>query len=156
MRRRTLVFLLFSCVGSSLLVAQEWQAAGPRGTDKTIVEDYASYLISTAYAEHGYCGAKIEIKESGAKRVFIVDPGELFRLKEVDVIGPPEVQESKNAEDAPKAGDVYSQARLNDWVARLDKQYGGANRSLKAVRRETTLDRAHALVTFRVTFQEQH
>ena len=155
MSRRTTVFVLLSFLCGSVLGAQEWQSIGTTWTDKNNTENYAAYLISTAYAEHGYCGAKIEIKQSGAKRLFIVDPGEVFRLKEVDIIGPPEVQESKNAEDAPKPGDVYSQARLNDWVGKLDKQYAGANGSLKAMRRETTFDRDHALVTFRVTFQEQ-
>ena len=155
MHRRTFVCLLLSFVCGSLLLAQEWQSVGPTWTDKNNTENYAAYLISVAYAEHGYWGAKVEVKQSGTKRLFIVDPGELFRVKEVVINGPEEVQESKNAGDAPKPGDIYSAARMNEWVEKLRKEYGGPDSQLKLVRSGASYDHAHAQVTIQVTFEER-
>lgn len=155
-RRRALVCLLLSFACGSLLLAQEWQSIGRTWTDKNNTENYAAYMISAAYAEHGYWGAKVEIKQSGAKRLFIVDPGQLFHVKEVVINGPEQVQESKNAGDAPKPGDVYSADRMNEWVGRLRKEYAGQDSRLKLVRSGVAYDHAHAQVTIQVTFEERN
>jgi outer membrane protein assembly factor BamA len=156
MSKRTVTILSFTLLCGSFLLAQEWQAIDRRlWNDKNNVENYAAYLIQVAYGEHGYCGAKIEVKQSGAQRLFVVDPGPLFHLKEVVIDGPQAVQGIQNTNDTPNPGDVYSQASINEWTEKLVKQYEEANTRLKLVRREANFDRPHALVTVRLTFQEQ-
>jgi hypothetical protein len=82
MGRITTAFLLLSLFCTMVLVPQEWQSTDNRWTDKNNTKEYEAYLLSMAYREHGYYGAKAEIKQAGAKRLFTVDPGRLFRVKD--------------------------------------------------------------------------
>ena len=75
MGRIITAFLLLSLFCTALLLPQEWQSTDNRWTDKNNTEQYAAYLLSVAYGEHGYYGAKVEIKQTGTKRLFIVNPG---------------------------------------------------------------------------------
>jgi hypothetical protein len=155
MSRKITIFLLLSLSYGALLLPQKWQATERRWTDKNNTEQYAGYLLSAAYAERGYCGAKVEIKQAGAKRLFIVDPGQIFHLKEIVVTGLRTFPEGKIMEDAPKPGDVYSAARIGDWAEELNKRYAGQNGALKVVHWGFTLDYADALATIQLTVQER-
>ncbi len=156
MSRKTILFFLLSlsCCGA-LLVAQEWQATEEAWTDKNNTEKYAAYLLSSAYAEHGYYGAKVEIKRSGEKRLFVVDPGRIYHVKEVIITGPPEVQGSARSQDAPKPGDTFSDALTNEWIQALRKMYEGPNSAFTMSSWGAALDPDHALVTIHVEFQKR-
>jgi outer membrane protein assembly factor BamA len=138
-----------------LLLPQEWQSTDSRWTDKNNTERYAAYLLSAAYAEHGYYGAKVEIKQAGTKRLFIVDPGQIFHVKEVLVTGLQTFPEDKIVQDAPKSGDVYSAARTNEWIQGLVKSYVEKDGPLKLLNWGAKYDHAHAQVTIQLTLQER-
>jgi outer membrane protein assembly factor BamA len=156
MGRKIAPFLLLSLFYAALLLPQEWQSTDGRWTDKNNTEKYAAYLLSAAYAEHGYYGAKVEIKQAGTKRLFIVDPGQIFRVKEVLVSGLQTFPEHKIVQDAPKPGDIYSAARTNEWIQELVKSYVEKNGPLKLVNWGARYDHAHAQVTIQLTLQERH
>jgi hypothetical protein len=96
--------LLLSLFCAAVLLPQEWQSTDNRWTEKNNTEHYAAYLLSMAYREHGYYGAKVEIKQEGTKRLFTVEPGQLFHVKEVLVTGLQTFAEDKILRDAPKPG----------------------------------------------------
>jgi outer membrane protein assembly factor BamA len=136
-------------------VAQEWHPTEKAWTDKNNTEQYAAYLLSSAYAERGYYGAKVDIKQFGDKRLFVVDPGSIYHVREVIVSGPSEVQGSARSQDAPKPGDAYSAAKANEWIQMLRKQYEGANSEFTLVSWGAALDHDQALVTIRVAFRKR-
>ena len=122
---------------------------------KNNTEQYAAYLLSVAYAESGYQGAKIEIKQAGTKRLFIVDPGQIFHVREVLVTGLRTFPEDKIVQDAPKPGDIYSADRTNEWIQGLVKSYVEKDGRLKLVNWGAKSDHAHAQVTIQLTLQER-
>ena len=112
-------------------------------TDKNNTEMYAAYLLQHAYYEHGYWESKVEIRQAGAKRIFVVQPGRIYRVERFDVSGLSDLPEAAMT-DSPKAGDLYSPARVNEWIASIENRYG---------RRATwgsRFDRAHAQVMIEV------
>jgi hypothetical protein len=56
-------------------------------TDKNNTEMYAAYMLQNAYSEQGYWEAKVEIRQVGTKRVFVVEPGRIYQVKRFDVAG---------------------------------------------------------------------
>ena len=148
-------FLLLSLLCAALLLPQEWQSTDSRWTDKNNTEKYAAYLLSGAYAEHGYLGVKVEIEQSGTKRLFIVDPGQIFHVKEVLATGLQTFPEDKIMLDAPKPGDIFSAARTNEWIQGLVKSYVEKDGPLKLVNWGAKYDHAHAQVTIQLTLQER-
>jgi outer membrane protein assembly factor BamA len=90
------------------LLAQNWRPADNEWTDKSNTEQYAAYLLKTTYYQQGYCAAKVEIKQDGSKRFFVVDPGELFHLNDVVVIGLQVLKADKFMQNGPKSGEVFS------------------------------------------------
>ena len=50
-------------------------------TDKNNPEMYAAYMLRNAYYEQGYWEAKVEIRQTGTKRVFVVEPGRIYHVK---------------------------------------------------------------------------
>jgi hypothetical protein len=155
MGRKITAFLLFSLFCGALLLPQEWQATDSRWTDKNNTEQYAAYLLSGAYAEAGYLGAKIEIKQAGTKRLFIVDPGQIFHVREVLVTGLHTFPEAKIVQDAPRPGDIYSAARTNEWIQGLVSSYVEKDGPLKLVNWGAQYDHAHAQVTIQLTLRER-
>lgn len=87
MRRKIAICLSLSFLCGAVVLAQNWQPTERRTTDKNSTEHLAAYLLQTTYHQRGYVAAKVEIKQDGAKRLFILDPGELFRLNDVVVTG---------------------------------------------------------------------
>jgi outer membrane protein assembly factor BamA len=91
--------------------------------DDYATEQYAAYLLRTTYYQQGYRGAKVEIKQDGTKRLFIVEPGEVFHLNDVAVSGLRSFPQNKLMQGGPKPGDVFSPTRINDWVERVSREY---------------------------------
>ena len=40
-----------------------------------------------AYNEQGYMGVRVQVKEDGARRIFEVDPGRIYHIKAVLILG---------------------------------------------------------------------
>jgi hypothetical protein len=91
-------------------------------TDKNNAEHYAAYMIRIAYYELGYLGARVQVREDGTSRIFEVEPGHVYHIKAVQILGSNDLP-AEAMTDAPTAGDVYSNARINDWIAALKSQY---------------------------------
>jgi hypothetical protein len=75
MTRKTAVYLPLTFLCGALLLAQNLQPTDGNWTDQNNTEQYAAYLLETTYYQQGYCGARVEIKQDGSKRLFIVEPG---------------------------------------------------------------------------------
>src|SRR5215472_1776637 len=84
---KIVIYLPLGFLFGAMLLAQNWQSTDSKWTNKNNTEKYAAYLLKTTYYQQGYCGAKVEIKQDGSKRLFIVDPGEIFHLSRLTVIG---------------------------------------------------------------------
>src|SRR5580704_12430808 len=136
-----------------LLAQQEHQLCAQEGTvehgwtDKNNTEMYAAYMLRGAYYEQGYLGAKVEIRQAGTKRVFVVQPGRIYHVERFDVSGLSDLPEEAMT-DSPKAGDVYSPDRINEWIATVEKRYG------RRVGWAAQLDHAHAQVMIAVKLRE--
>lgn len=144
----TLVVLLVSGLH---LFAQE--APRPQWTDKNNAEMYAAYMMRVAYYELGYVGTRVTVNEKGTKQVFVVDRGPVYHLKEIAVSGLPEIDVSTVMQDAPKPGDVYSQARVNEWVKAAKKKYAAEGSGQKQSLMGVHFDHAHAQVTVTLAFE---
>jgi hypothetical protein len=116
-------------------------------TDKNNTEMYAAYMLQVAYNEQGYWGAKVEIRQAGNKRVFVVQPGRIYHVERFDVSVLSDLPE-ESMTDSPKAGDVYSPDRVNEWIATIEKRYG------RRVVWGAQLDHAHAQVMIEVKRRE--
>ena len=95
-------------------------------TDKNNAEQYAAYMIQIAYYERGYMGARVQVRDDGAKKIFEVDPGRIYHIKAMQILGRNDLP-AEAMSTAPTVGDVYSAARINEWIATLKSQY---NRTL--------------------------
>jgi len=116
-------------------------------TEKNNTEMYASYMLRHAYYEQGYWESKIEIRQAGTKRIFVVQPGRIYHVEGFDVSHLADLPEESIA-DAPKVGDVYSPDRVNEWIATIEKRYG------RRVNWGSQFDRAHAQVMIEVKLGE--
>jgi hypothetical protein len=126
---KSLWFLLV--LSLPLFAQQKHPLCAPEGivergwTDKNNTEMYAAYLLQVAYGEQKYLGAKVEIRQVGTKRVFVVQPGRIYHIERFDVSGLSDLPVEAMT-DSPKAGDVYSPDRINEWIATLKSQYNRA------------------------------
>lgn len=116
-------------------------------TDKNNTEMYAAYLLQHVYYELGYWESRVEIRQAGSKRIFVVQPGRIYRVERFDVFGLSDLPEEAMT-DSPKAGDAYSPARVNEWIATIEKKYG------RQVSWGSQFDRAHAQVMIEVKLRE--
>ena len=135
------------CV-SCILMGQDRTA----WTDKNNGPMYAKYMLQTTYYERGYMSAQVSVKQSGEEDVFVVNPGPVFHFKDVKIVGLPEGLVQQAMKDAPKTGEVYSAARLNDWLSHEVKQLATAGIRQKFSRQETRIDRQSAFATVTVSF----
>ena len=94
-------------------------------TDKNYVEKYAAYMIQVAYYERGYMGVKIQVRDDGARKVFEVDPGRIYHIKVLQIMGRNDLP-AEAMSTAPAAGDVYSADRINGWITTVKSQYNKA------------------------------
>jgi outer membrane protein assembly factor BamA len=67
-------------------------------------------------------GAQVQVTQQDGKDVFTVKPGPLYHVKSVTVTGLPETAMTDVMQDAPKTGDVFSAARVNDWLIDAKKR----------------------------------
>jgi hypothetical protein len=117
---RRIAFAIFALSISFYAYAQGTPERG--WTDKNNAEEYAAYMIRVAYSELGYLGARVQVKADGARRTFDVEPGRVYHIKAVQILGNNDLPaEAMNA--APTVGDIYSNARINDWVDNLRSRY---------------------------------
>jgi len=156
MSRNTTIYLSLSLLFVPLLLAQDWRPTENKWTDKNNTENAAAYLLRMTYYQQGYCGAKVEIKQDGSRRLFIVDPGELFHLNDLAVIGLRTFPADKLMQGSPKSSDVFSPARINEWVEQIRKKYGGKTGPLQHVNFELSLDYGRSQVNVRLMVQEQN
>ena len=56
-------------------------------TNKNNTEMYAAYMLRVAYNEQGYWETKVEIRQAGTKRVFVVQPGRIYHVGRFSVSG---------------------------------------------------------------------
>jgi hypothetical protein len=116
-------------------------------TDKNNTEMYAACMLQHSYNEEGYWGARVEIRQSGTNRIFVVEPGRIFHVERFDVSGLSGLPEEAMT-DSPKAGDVYSPDRINEWIATIEK------RENRRANWGAQLDQVHAQVKIKVKFME--
>ncbi len=82
-------------------------------------------MIQIAYYERGYIGARVQVRDDGARKIFEVDPGRIYHIKAIQIPGQNDLP-LEAISTAPTVGDVYSAARINDWIATLKSQYNRA------------------------------
>jgi len=122
--RERVVLLVVVLALSVYACAQE--GAVERGwTDKNNTAMYAAYMLRVAYNEQGYLGAKVEVRQAGTNRILVVQSGRICHVERFDVSGLSDLPEEAMT-DSPKAGDVYSPDRINEWIATLKNQYNRA------------------------------
>jgi outer membrane protein assembly factor BamA len=125
------------------IYSQAQQEGEQKWTDKNNAGQYGAYMIKIAYYERGYMGASVKGRDDGALRIFQVDPGRIYHIKAVQILGQNDLP-AEATSAAPTVGDVYSAARINEWIATLKSQYKkGASWGMRA-------DRANADVTVEV------
>jgi outer membrane protein assembly factor BamA len=128
-------------------------SAAQQLSDQNTLQMAAAYMLGVSYNERGYMGARVQVTQQDGKDVFTVNPGPLYHFKSVTVTGLPENAMTVVMQDAPKAGDVFSAARVNDWLIEAKKRLQVRGQNLK-VRQEGHLDHASASVTVMIAFQE--
>ena len=120
MNTKVLTYISLSLLCGVGLLVQNWRPIDNGWTNKNNTERYAAYLLETTYYQQGYCAAKVEVKQDGSKRLFIVDPGEPFHLN-VAVTGLHVFEVNKLMQDGPKTGEIFSPIRINDWAEQIRK-----------------------------------
>lgn len=138
---------LFTVLSLSVCVCAQEGTVEHGWTDKTNTEMYASYMLQHAYYEQGYWESKVEIRQAGTKRIFVVQPGRIYHVERFDASHLGDLPEEAMA-DAPKAGGVYSPDRVNEWIETIEKRYG------RRVNWGSQFDRAHAQVMIEVKLGE--
>lgn len=117
MRIGAWVTLVFLCCAA---LAQ--RSIAPGWTDQNNVQMSAAYMLRMSYYERGYLGARVQVTQQDGRDMFTVDPGPIYHFKSVTVTGLPENAMTSVMQDASEAGDVYSAARVNDWLADVKKR----------------------------------
>ncbi len=143
-RARILLFVLASLI--FLPLAAQKPESGI--TDKNYHEQYAAYVLRGAYSEYGYLGAQIAISSDGGKTSYTVDPGPVYHLAGIKVMGVESSLMSKVMEGAPAPGDVYNALKVNDWIAHVPKR----GLPLRMQRQSAQIDRQRAQVSVTVEF----
>lgn len=154
MNRRVLTYISLSLFCSTVLLAQNWRPTESKWTDKNNTEQEAAYLLQTTYYQQGYCAAKVEVKQDGSKRLFIVDPGEPFHVN-LAVSGLHVLGVYKLLQDGPKSGDVYSPIRINDWAEQVRKNYGQIGGPIESITWGVTFDYAHSQANVEIRVKER-
>jgi outer membrane protein assembly factor BamA len=154
MNRKVLTYIplsIFCCAG---LLAQNSPPTNNEWTDKNNTEQYAAYLLKTTYYQQGYCAAKVEVKQNGSQRLFIVDPGEPFHLN-VDVTGLRAFRVDKLMQDGPKTGEIFSPIRIDDWAEQIRKNYAQSNGPLESITWGVNFDYAHSRANLEIRLKER-
>lgn len=150
-RSQAKVLLILGILSSGWSFAQETVKPFLR---KAADQD-AAYHRLQPYRASGYLGAKVIIKDAGPTTVFEVQPGPLYHLKQIRVLGLNSFPVAKLMDGAPKIGEVYSQAKMNDWVVAIRKKYAGKDGPIKLIKYGAQFDHTHAEVNASVQFEER-
>ena len=153
MNRKALTYISLSLLCSVGLLAQNWRPTDQEWTDKNNTEQYAAYLLKTTYYQQGYCAARVEIKQDGSKRLFIVDPGEPFHSN-VAVTGLHVLRVDKLMQDGPKTGEIFSPTRINDWAEQVRKKYAQSNGPLESIMWGVKFDYTHSQANVEISVKE--
>lgn len=95
------------------------QGTPERGwTDKNNTERYAACMIRIGYYELGYLGVRIQVRDDGTRKIFEVERGRVDHIKAVQILGNNDLP-AEAMTGAPTVGEVYSDARISDWVNTL-------------------------------------
>jgi outer membrane protein assembly factor BamA len=156
MNRKALTYISLSLLCSVALLALNWRPTDSEWTDKNNTEQDAAYLLKTTYYQQGYCAARVEIKQDGSKRLFIVDSGDLFHLKDVVVTGLHVFEANKLMQDGPKSGEVYSPIRMNDWAEQVRKNYAQSNGPLESIMWRVKFDYTHSQANVETSVKERN
>lgn len=154
MNRNVLTYISLSLFCGTGLLAQNWRTGESKWTDKNNTEQEAAYLLQTTYYQQGYCAAKVEVKQDGSKRLFIVDPGEPFHVN-LAVTGLRVLNVYKLMQDGPKSGEVYSPIRINAWAEQARKNYGKNDGPLESLTWRVTLDYVHSQANVEIRAKEK-
>jgi outer membrane protein assembly factor BamA len=155
MNRKALTYFSLSLVCSVGLLAQDWQPIDKVWTNKNNTERYAEYLLQTTYYQQGYVAAKVEVKQEGSKRLFIVDPGEPFHLNVV-VRGLRVFEANKLMQDGPKSGEVFSPIRIGDWEEQIRRKYAQSNGPVESITWGVTFDYVHSQANVEIKVKERN
>lgn len=131
--RLSSLFVLTAIVIGSFLSAQAAPQASEGWTDKNNTERHAEFMLSLAYSEAGYCLARVEMKLVGSTHQFTVSPGKRCRLGRIVIDNSKSIPPDKLMQDGPRTGDVFSAARINEWMENLRKRYVGKTGPLASV-----------------------
>jgi outer membrane protein assembly factor BamA len=153
---KTAVYLPLTFLCGTLLLAQNWQPTDGNWTDKNNTEKYAAYLLEMTYYQQGYVRARVEIKQDGSKRLFIMEPGEVFHLNDVVVTGLRDFPTHKLMQDGPKSGDVFRPDRINDWLEQIRNKFAKNAGPLESVTWGVKFDRAHSQANVQVIVKERN
>ena len=156
MNPKALTYISLSLLCGGGLLAQNWRPTDKGWTDKNNTEQYAAYLLKTTYYQQGYCAARVEIKQDGSKRLFIVDPGEPFHLNDVVVTGLHVFEANTLMQDGPKSGEVFSPIRINDWAEQARKNYAQSTGPLESIMWGAKFDYAHSQVNVEIRVKERN
>jgi|HubBroStandDraft_4_1064222.scaffolds.fasta_scaffold25406_4 outer membrane protein assembly factor BamA len=154
MKRKVIIYISLSLLCGAGVLAQSWQPTHSEWTDKNNAEQYGAYLLKTTYYQQGYCAAKVEVKQDGSKRLFIVDPGEPFHLN-VAVTGLRVLKFDKLMQDGPKTGEIFSPIRINDWVVQIRKNYAQSNGPLESIVWGVNFDYTHSQANVEIKVKER-
>ena len=129
------------------------QEKRPAMTDKNNGQQYAAYILKSTYYERGYMAANVDIRQNGKGDVYVVNPGPVFHFKEIKVVRLPDNLVLQVMNDAPKTGEVYSRARLDEWLIQETKRLAAKGTTQKLALQELQVNRKDASVTVTVSFQ---
>jgi hypothetical protein len=87
--------------------------------------------------------ASVRATQDGNKQVFELEPGRIYHVKELRVVGRGGLPAEAMA-GAPASGEMYSTARMHDWMTTINKQYA------RRANWGATYDHAKAEVTIEV------
>ena len=121
-------------------------------TDTNYGQQYAAYMLQSTYYECGYMAANVDVRQSEKGDVYIVNPGPVFHFKEIKVVGLSDNLVPQVMNDAPKTGEVYSMARLDDWLIQETNRLAAKGTTQKLALQELQVNRKDASVTVTVSF----
>ena len=81
-----------------------------------------------------------------------MNPGPVFHFKEIKVVGLSDNLVLQVMNDAPKTGEVYSMARLDDWLIQETNRLAAKGTAQKLALQELQVNREDACVTVTVSF----
>ncbi len=147
--RKVLPFALMLVCGVPLIgqsvVPANW-------SNKNNTQMSAAYMLKLAYYERGYMGAHVIATRTEGRDVYRVNAGPVYHFKDVKVAGLVGDDLNTAMENAPKSGDVYSAARVNEWIKDVEGRLGKSGQP-KRGNQAQEFHRATASVNVSVHFE---